>query len=180
MATTPDIAFERGLPANIDAERAILGAVLLENALYNEAAERLRAEDFALDSHQRIFARMGELIDSGRAVDIFTLSEELARRKEVEAIGGVAYLASLTEGLPRRLSIEDYVRIVKDKSLLRQTIAESDRVGVLAVDQSGSAEEVLAEAESAFRRIAGKTITAGLTSVGEYIKSHYPRIDQIF
>src|SRR5271156_4049402 len=98
--TTPDIAFERGLPANIDAERAILGAVLLENVLYNEAAERLRAEDFALDSHQRIFARMGELIDSGRAVDIFTLSEELARRKEVEAIGGGADLAAPTPGPP--------------------------------------------------------------------------------
>ena len=95
-------------------------------------------------------------------------------------IGGVAYLAALTEGLPRRLSIEEYVCIVKDKSLLRQTIAESDRVGTLAGDQSGSAEEVLAEAESAFRRIAGQAITSGLTSVGEYVKSHYPRIDEIF
>src|SRR6201997_613197 len=164
MATTPDIAFERGLPASVDAERSILGAILLDNHAYNEAAEKLVAADFALESHQRIFARMAELMDASRAVDIVTLAEELAKRKEVESIGGVAWLASLTEGLPRRLSIEDYVRIVKDKSLLRQTIAESDRVGVLAVDQSGSAEEVLAEAELAFRRIAGKTITAGLTS----------------
>src|SRR6185437_14443120 len=107
MATPTDISFERGLPASIESERLILGAILLDNHAYNEAAEKLRAEDFALDSHQRIFARMADLIDAGRAVDIVTLTEELARRKEVEAVGGVAYLASLIEGLPHRLSIED-------------------------------------------------------------------------
>src|ERR1700742_5199391 len=116
MATTPDVAFERGLPASIDAERSILGAALLENHAYNEAAEKLKADDFALDSHRRIFARMAELIDAGRAVDIVTLSEELARHKEVEAVGGVAYLASLTEGLPLRPVITEYVRIVRDKA----------------------------------------------------------------
>ena len=102
MATTPDFTLERGLPANLDAERSILGAILLDNLAFNEAAEKIRAEDFSLDSHRRIYTRMAELIDAGRAVDIVTLSDELARRKEVEAIGGVAYLASLTEGLPRR------------------------------------------------------------------------------
>ncbi|HSY70690.1 MAG TPA: DnaB-like helicase N-terminal domain-containing protein, partial [Alloacidobacterium sp.] len=78
MATTPDIAFERGLPASIDAERSILGAILLDNHSYNEAAEKLNADDFALDSHRRIYGRMAELIDASRAVDIVTLSEELA------------------------------------------------------------------------------------------------------
>jgi replicative DNA helicase len=78
------------------------------------------------------------------------------------------------------LSVEDYVRIVKDKSLLRQTMSESDRVGTLAGDQSGTAEEVLAEAESAFRRIAGKTITTGLISVAEYVSEYYPSIDRMF
>ena len=81
MATTPDIAFERGLPASIDAERSILGAILLDNHSYNEAAEKLHADDFALDSHRRIYGRMAELIDASRAVDIVTLSEELAKRK---------------------------------------------------------------------------------------------------
>ena len=127
-----------------------------------------------------LFLRMGELMGEGKSVDIVTLAEQLQRNKELSVIGGVAYLASLTEGLPRRLSIEEYVRIVKDKSLLRQTIAERDRVATLAGDQSASAEEILAEAESGFRRIAGQAITSGLTSVGEYVKSHYPRIDEIF
>ena len=167
-------------PASLAAETAILGAILLNNGHYQQAAGLIAAADFFLDSHRRLFMRMGELMTEGKSVDIVTLAEQLQRNKELSVVGGLAYLASLTEGLPRRLSIEEYVRIVKDKSLLRQTIAESDRVGALAVDQSGSAEEVLAEAESAFRRIAGQAITAGLTSVGEYVKSHYPRIDEIF
>ena len=98
------------------------GAILLDNAHYQEAAGRITAADFALDSHARAFRRMGELLGESRQVDIVTLAEHLQRHKELSSVGGVAWLASLTEGLPRRLSIEEYVRIVKDKSLLRQTI----------------------------------------------------------
>jgi replicative DNA helicase len=171
---------ETPLPANVAAEMAILGAILLNNGHYQEAAGRIEAFDFSLDSHRRVFARMGELIGEGIQVDIVTLAEQLQRHKQLSHVGGVAWLASLTEGLPRRLSIEDYIRIVKDKSLLRQAIAESHRVSVLAGDQFESAEEVLAEAESAFRRIAGKAITSGLTSVGEYVSGSYPSIDKMF
>jgi hypothetical protein len=110
------------LPANVAAEMAILGAILLNNGHYQEAAGRIEAADFMLDAHRRVFQRMGELITEGRRVDIVTLAEQLQRNKELSVIGGVAWLAALTEGLPRRLSIEDYVRIVKDKSLLRQTL----------------------------------------------------------
>jgi replicative DNA helicase len=180
MATTPDIAFERGLPASIDAERSILGAVLLENVLYNEAAERLRPEDFALDSHQRIFARMGELIDSNRAIDLVTLTEELARRKEVESVGGVAYLASLTEGLPRRLSIEEYVQIVKDKSLLRQLIGICSSAITRAADQSESALDVLNAAETELINVTEKGITTGFTGIPEIVRDSFGTIDNLY
>ncbi len=143
MATFSDVSLDRGLPASVEAERSILGAILLDNHSYNEAAEKLRAEDFSLDSHRRIYSRMAELIDARRAVDIVTLAEELARRKEVEAVGGVAYLASLTEGLPRRPSIEEYVRIVKDKSLARQLIGICNTAITRAADQSDEALVVL-------------------------------------
>ena len=86
------LVLDAGLPANIDAERTILGAILLDNAAHSEASERLDADDFSLDSHRRIFLRMTELMNEQRAVDIVTLSHELARYKEVEAVGGVAYL----------------------------------------------------------------------------------------
>jgi len=179
-ASAPDIALERGLPANLDAERFVLGAILMDDALYIQVAGALEAEDFSLEKHRRIFLRMGELYQRGDRIDRVTVANELMKQNQLESVDGVSYLVSLDEGLPALANLDSYVRIVKDKSLLRQTIAESDRVGALAGDQSGSAEEVLAEAESAFRRIAGQAITSGLTSVGEYIKSHYPRIDEIF
>lgn len=145
MATV-DVDFERGLPASVDAERSILGSILLDNVAYYEARDQLEPSDFALDSHQRIFARMSELMDTQRAVDIVTLAEELNRRKEVSAIGGVAYLASLTEGLPRRLSIVEYVRIVKDKSLARHLINISSTTITRAADQSEVTADLLTDA----------------------------------
>ena len=91
---------------------------------------------------------MSELIDSGRAVDIVTLANELSRYKEVESVGGVAYLASLTEGLPRRPVIEDYIRIVKDKSMLRRLMGICSAAIARAADQSEDAIGVLDETES--------------------------------
>jgi replicative DNA helicase len=180
MSTSSDISFERGLPASIDSERLILGAILLDNHAYNEAAEKLRAEDLALDSHQRIFARMADLIDAGRAVDIVTLTEELARRKEVEAVGGVAYLASLIEGLPHRLSIEDYVRIVKDKSLLRQLIKICSDSITRAVDQSEGAIDVLNTAETNLLEVTEKGITNGFAGIPEIVRDSFGSIDNLY
>jgi replicative DNA helicase len=181
MATTAtsEIQFERGLPASIDAERSILGAVLLDNHAYNEAAERLTQDDFALDQHRRIYARMAELIDAGRAVDIVTLAEELAKRKEVEAVGGVAYLASLTENLPRRISIEEYVRIVKDKSLLRQVISVCSTAITRAADQSEEALEVLNAAESALLEVSEHGIARGFVDVRGIVQDSFGSIDKL-
>ena len=78
------------LPANVEAERSILGAILLDNLAYNEAAEHLKPEDFSLDSHRRIYSRMVDLAESSRPIDMITLVEELDRHKELEAIGDVA------------------------------------------------------------------------------------------
>jgi replicative DNA helicase len=180
MATMSDISLERGLPASIDAERSILGAILLENTHYNEAAEMISSEDFALDSHRRIFQRMHELIDSGRAIDIVTLAEELSRRKEVEAVGGVAYLASLTEGLPKRLSIEEYVRIVKDKSMLRQIVAIASVAMSEATDQSDPALDVLNRAESAMIEVSERGITRGFEDIQSIVRSAFGTIDAIW
>jgi replicative DNA helicase len=180
MATTPDIEFERGLPASLDAERTILGAVLLDNHAYSEAASSIRADDFALTAHQRVFARMGELIDRNHVVDIVTLSEELARRKEIESVGGVAWLASLTEGLPRRLSIEEYVRIVKDKSLLRQLINICSGAITRAADQSEEALDVLNAAETSLLEVTEKGITRGFSSVHDIVAGSFKTIDNLY
>jgi replicative DNA helicase len=180
MATLSDMSLDRGLPASVEAERSILGAILLENHAYNEAAEKLRAEDFSLDSHRRIYSRMSELIDAHRAVDIVTLAEELGKRKEVEAVGGVAYLASLTEGLPRRPSIEEYVRIVKDKSLARQLINVCGTAMTRAADQSEEALTVLDAAESGLLEVSERGITRGFAGIPEIVRDSFGTIDNLY
>src|SRR5215475_4580411 len=110
------------LPANIEAERSILGAILLDNLSYNQAAEHLKPEDFLLDSHRRIYSRRVDLADLSRSIDLITLAEELGRHGELESIGGAAYVTGLLDGVPDRPSIEHYIKIVRDKSLLRGLI----------------------------------------------------------
>ncbi len=180
MATIPDLTLEAGLPANLDAEKTILGAILLDNASHAEAAEHLKSDDFSLDSHRRIFLRMTELIDTGRAVDIVTLSHELSRYKEVESVGGVAYLASLTEGLPRRPVIEDYIRIVKDKSLLRRLMGICSAAIAKAADQSQDAIGVLDETESQLLEVSQSGLNQGLQPIEIIIRDSFGSIDNLY
>jgi replicative DNA helicase len=180
MATIPNLTLDAGLPANLDAERTILGAILLDNAAHAEAAERLESDDFSLDSHQRIYQRMTELLTSQRAVDIVTLSEELARNKEIESVGGVAYLASLTEGLPLRPVIEEYIRIVKDKSLLRRLMAICSAAIARAADQSEPALDVLGAAESQLLEVSEKGIVRGLQPLDQIVANSFGSIDNLY
>ncbi|MGA9584964.1 MAG: replicative DNA helicase [Terracidiphilus sp.] len=181
MATLPDItSLDAGLPANIDAEKTILGAILLDNAAHSEAAERLEPDDFSLDSHKRIFIRMSELMNEQRAVDIVTLSNELARAKEIESVGGVAYLASLTEGLPIRPVIEDYIRIVKDKSLLRKLMLICSAAIARAADQSETALEVIGAAETALLEVSEKGVTGGLEALDHIVAASFGSIDNLY
>jgi len=161
VATLPNLALDSGLPANVDAEKTILGAILLDNAAHSEAAEKIEADDFSLDSHRRIYLRISELMDAQRAVDIVTLANELTRNKEIEAVGGVAYLASLTEGLPRRPVIEEYIKIVKDKSLLRRLMLICSSAIARAADQSETALGVLGDTEQRLMEVTEKGITHG-------------------
>src|SRR5271157_5523146 len=174
MATT-DYSLERGLPASIDAERAIL----MESLLFDQAAE-LRPDDFSLDAHRRIFARMRDLQDTGRPVDMITLAEELDRRKEVEAVGGVAYLSSLIDGLPERPSIEHYIRIVRNKALLRGLINIAQLAIAEAIDHSDEAEEVIGRAEQAIFQLSENRIGQGFLDIPSIVKGSFGSLDELY
>src|SRR6266478_5857784 len=180
MATT-DYSLDRGLPASIDAERAILGAILLDNLAYHQAAQAaLQAEDFSLDSHRRIYLRMMELAETGRAVDFVTLTEQLGQHKEIESVGGVAYVTSLTDGLPRVKNIEQYVKIVKDKALLRGLIHAASSAIQKAYEQEAPAEEIIDEAESAIFKVAEQRIGQGFLGITEIVKQSFGTIDKLY
>jgi replicative DNA helicase len=170
IVATTDYNIASSLPANVEAERSILGAILLDNLAYNQAAEHLRPEDFSLDSHRRIYSRMVDLAESSRPIDMITLIEELERRKELEAIGDVGYVSGLVDGVPDRPSIEHYIRIVRDKALLRGLIHAANAAIAKAADQSDPAEDILNEAEATIFQLSEKRIGRGFIGVQEIIK----------
>ncbi len=178
MATT-DYRLDR-LPANEDAERAILGAILLDNSTHPQAAEHLQADDFSLDSHRRIYLRMMELAESGRAIDFVTLTEQLGQHNEIESVGGTVYVMSLTDGLPRVRNIEQYVRIVKDKALLRGLIHAASNAVQQAYEQDAPAEEIVDAAESAIFQIAERRIGQGFMAIPEIVRTSFESIDKLY
>src|SRR5713226_6636216 len=177
MATT-DYSIST-LPANVEAERSILGAILLDNFAYNQAAEHLRIEDFSLDSHRRIYTRMVDLAESSRPIDMITLIEELDRHKDLQAIGDVGYVSSLLDGVPDRPSIEHYVKIVRDKALLRGLIHAANTAIARAADQSDLAEEVLGDTEAAIFQLSDKRIGRGFMGVQEIVRESFGSVDAL-
>src|SRR6186997_2383963 len=125
---TEAIARERTLPHNSEAERTVLGAVLVDNAAFNSAAEILTREDFYREAHRRIFDAMAALAERSQPIDLVTLKDELTRGAALEAVGGAAYLASLLDGVPRITSVEQWSRIIKERAVLRNLIHASNRI----------------------------------------------------
>src|SRR5215470_4460303 len=123
-----DITLDKALPSNSEAERLILGVILLDNVAINQAAENLKPDDFSLGSNRRIYEKMIALYERGQAIDPLTLQEELRRAGELDQVGGPAYIAALFDGVPRFSNIENYTKLVKGKSLLRKLISASNQV----------------------------------------------------
>ncbi|MDP4161515.1 MAG: DnaB-like helicase N-terminal domain-containing protein, partial [Bacillota bacterium] len=117
-----DLLADRLPPQNVEAEQAVLGAIFLEPSSLTMASEMLIPEDFYRAAHQKIFNVMLKLNDHGKAVDLITVTEELAATKLLEDTGGVGYLSELAASVPTAANIEYYARIVEEKSLLRRLI----------------------------------------------------------
>lgn len=114
--------FERGLPANIDAERLTLGAVLVDGDQFAQVSEVIEAESFSLRKHRLIWEAMINIHESGRAIDRITIANELHAAGKLEAAEGLSYLSSLDEGLPHAANVGSYAAIVHRKAILRRTI----------------------------------------------------------
>ena len=180
MATLAQLNPTDGLPSSVHTEVAILGAMLLDGVAISDATAKLKAEDFSLDSHQRIYRAMIELMAKGHGIDYLTVQEELTRKRELDSVGGSAYLAYLTEGIPRNFSIESYVQIVKDKSLLRQLMGIFHDGGIRAADQSEDAITVLGDVEAQLADVADSAIQRGLAGIGEIVAGSFGSIDKLY
>ena len=178
MAT--DTVLERPLPHNLEAERSILGAILLDNHALNAAIEKLRSDDFFLPQHRQIFDRMIQLGEKQQAIDTVTLMEDLTRSGNLESAGGISYLSQLADGLPRVTNVEHYARIVKEKAVLRSLIFSASAIQEQALAAGDDADTILDRAESAIFRIAEDRVRAGLIGVKELVRENYERLERIF
>jgi replicative DNA helicase len=176
----PDVAVaERTLPHNLEAERSVLGAVLLNNEVFNLAAEVIDAPDFFRDAHRRIFEKMVRLSDRGDAIDLVTLKEELGRSGELEEVGGPAYIAALVDGVPRSTNVEHYARIIKEKATLRNLIFSANKILASAYEAEEEAEVILDQAEHAIFAIADDKVRDGFVSLRDLAQASLDTIEKL-
>ncbi|HYX43077.1 MAG TPA: DnaB-like helicase N-terminal domain-containing protein, partial [Pyrinomonadaceae bacterium] len=142
-----DQMLERPLPHSADAERAILGAVILDNNLVNQAIELMRPDDFYNRAHQLIFRAMLSLSERGSEINPILLGEELRREGWLEQTGGVAFISELTYGLPHFTNLAHYAKVVRDKSLLRQLVRAANKITSEALEEEDEANIILDHAE---------------------------------
>jgi replicative DNA helicase len=165
-------SLDKGLPANVDAERLVLGSIMLDDKLFIQAAGMLDAGDFSLEKHRRIFSRMGELQDRGESIDRVTLANELMKFNELESVGGLSYLVSLDDGLPHIVNIDSYIRIVKDKSTLRRIIAAAQQTMNRCLLGEEEAAEILAGAEETLLKIGEGNSRQSLISPRQILQEY--------
>ena len=175
-----DATLERPMPSNLDAERSILGAILLDNNALNTAIEALKPDDFFIPQHRSIFIEMMALGEAQHAIDLVTLTEELHRRGELESSGGAPYLASLVDGVPRVSNVEHYARIVKEKAMLRNLIHATHNIQQRAFDGEDGADTILDNAESSIFALAEDRVKAGLLPIKDIVRDNFERLEKIF
>ncbi len=174
-----DSVLDRPLPQNPDAERAVLGSILINNHAFYRVVSLVNTEDFFKDPHRAIFSTMRALAEQSREIDLLTLKEELAKRAQLDAVGGAAYISSLADGIPDIANVERYARIVKEKSLLRRLIVMGNSVMRAALDAPGEPTEVLNIAERSLYEIAEGNIDKGLIPLDRITRANMAAIEQL-
>lgn len=151
-----DVALEKGLPANLEFERMVLGAVMMDGQLFTQVHGGLLAEDFFLEKHRRIFLRMGEIHERGDQIDRVTVANELLKHNQLESIGGVTYLCEMDEGLPTLVNLDGYTRVVAEKALLRRGALLANKLSDEFLMAADSPAELLSRAEHLIRELGQK------------------------
>lgn len=174
-----DLYADRLPPQNIEAEQAVLGAIFLEPSSLTLASEILIPEDFYRAAHQKIFNVMLKLNDLGKAVDLITVTEELAASKILEDTGGVSYLSELAGSVPTAANIEYYARIVEEKSLLRRLIRTATGIASDGYSREDEVEALLSEAEKSILEVAQRKNAGAFHNIKDVLVRTYDNIESM-
>ena len=174
-----DVTLDRPMPQSPDAERAVLGAILINNHAFYRVIGTVDIDDFFKDANRTIFATMRRMAERSQDIESLTLKEELAKHAQLEQVGGVAYISSLLDAVPDVANVERYARIVKEKSTLRRLIVMGNSVMRAALDAPSEPEEVLNIAEKSLYEIAEGSTDKGFVALERITRGNMTAIEQI-
>jgi replicative DNA helicase len=167
-------------PQNIEAEQSILGSVLLNNTSLDSVLDIIQGEDFYRDAHRKIFSVMREMHAANEAIDYLTLEDKLKQRNQLEEIGGVNYIASLTDVVPSTANISHYARIVRDKAIARRLIHASTEILRAGFDDSENLDEYLDHAEQLIFQVSQNRAMTGVVPIKELVKGSFSAIEKLY
>jgi replicative DNA helicase len=167
-------------PQNAEAEQSILGGILLDNQALNNVLEVLVANDFYSESHRRIFTAIIELSDKNEPTDLITLTNILKNKKQLDGVGGAAYLASLVDNVPSAANVAYYAKIVKEKAILRQLIGTATGILKNSYDSGMDVDDVLDEAEHSIFEISENKIRPSFYLLKNIIKDTFKTIENLY
>jgi replicative DNA helicase len=175
-----DLTFlKRTPPHNLEAERAVLGGVLVNNENLNILLSSVRPDDFYKDAHRVILEKISDMVDKGLPADILALSEALKRDGRLEEVGGASYLSSLLDGVPRSVNVAHYAQIIREKAMLRRLIMSSMKILSSSFDERQEADSILDEAQSAIIDVSDLRVKPGFYPVGQLLTPALQRIEHL-
>ncbi|MBQ3468080.1 replicative DNA helicase [Candidatus Saccharibacteria bacterium] len=166
-------------PQDIDAEKSLIGALLISDASFPDVLEHVKSADFYDERHQKIYAAMTDLYNNHRPIDIQTLTSELRSNKQLKSIGGAAYLAELTNFVPTASHAEAYAEIIADTATRRRLIKAGSDIVTSAYDANGEISEVLGRAEKSLFEVSDHAIKNDYIPISDVLVQTFERIEEL-
>lgn len=167
-------------PQNMEAEQAVIGAILLQPEALITAMERVRSEDFYTTAHQRIYESMIELGEDSQPVDLVTLTAHLQDAGLLEEIGGVGYLAKLANAVPTAANVDYYAQIVEEKSMLRRLIRTATNIVSDGYANSEDVSALLSDAEKRILEISNRRSSSGFISIRDVLMEVFEKVEFLY
>ncbi len=167
-------------PQNIVAERSVLGAVLLDNAVLDQILDMVQEGDFYREANRKIFTAMKEMAQKGEAIDYLTLEDRLRSRNEIDQVGGASYLASLTDAVPSLGNVAHYAKIVRDKAVARRLISAATEILQAGIEDSDEVSDYLDRAEQLIFNVSQQRRLAGVVPLKDLVRESFDTIDRLY
>jgi replicative DNA helicase len=177
--TSKEIVAGKIPPQNIDAEKSLLGAVLIDEETLADISEHVTTKDFYEKRHSIIYGGMMRLYEKHRPVDLLTLTEELKRKKELDTIGGSTYLTELTNYVPTAAHAEAYAELVAQKAVRRRLIKASGDISELGYNEETTTQELLEKAEAELFSVSDQSLKQDLVSIESILTDSFDRMEEL-